>query len=1069
MSSLQITLYTNIMRKTFYLTIAFLYGCLAVQAQDKTLWDGELPNPATCNHAYGSILSGPDAQNGSYYFRAEPDNAHNPRLGFNCSGAWRSDISAFDELRFYIKSNLADQMTSVRFTTYFAKSNWVDLTPYVQTGGLITDTYKEVRVPLNLFKTPGYNLSSVEYLEFGTSAVAQIQFFVDNIKVADSKSPVITFEPVSSQVARLHVSERFDTQDCYNVLNYSLQSPTDADYQNVTHPIKVGRHSHVTALTPGSGTPVVNFELYLIFDKPLKNDVSYTLKANSLKDLSDNNATLDISFVFSDLLIDENVKANQVGYLPDSPKLGKLGNFLGDAWFMPVDTVNPPAFQVLNDADQVVHSGNSIFLKSDASFSGERVCELDFSSFTTPGQYHLYVPGYGRSKDFTIAGDVYNQTYFHTARALFYQRSGTLAAPQAGTWARSGLPDPTAEIHASHTNSPLYSATDYPPGTKIPMSKGWLDAGDYGRYVPTATSAMFILFTAFELYPQKFPDNHLNIPESGNNIPDLLDELKYETDWLKQMQAPDGGVYFRVTPATWSSGLPGEENKTLFVSEKTTQSTAMFAAAMAMASRSFKNYFPAYADSCLERAKNAWLFLQAHPQASANVNVPGISAGPYPDPEDRDNRAWAAAELYKSTGEAIYNSDFLNWYGQIPHQFHATMSWQQHTVKAAWAYATTQFPTDPTPVNEFKNKLNTEILVNYFNRTMITHAYHGAYHPFKGFVGYGTFGMAQSYAFDYIMFSYLLNKPELLNYAKIQLDIPLGNNPLSQSFITGIGSKSPHFPLHWSTVPGKFEQPVPGVPIFGPTASLVMNRPSSLAIQDPANLYPLGFSKEDPYPVLRKYTDAREAVEMSEFTVQEIAVTAAAFAFFSSVVSQPLPVRLVSFEAKANRCHVELRWTTSEEIDAAYFSIERSQDGKTFHEIGRRNASGQSRTSQQYTFTDSLPEPKSYYRLKQVDIDGKFELTRILFVASPCAEVKVAITQPQRNFFQLNTESVKGNLNSSLTARLLNINGRKSKEFPIHQNAITDLDGSGLTPGIYILKIHNERNEEVFTAKLTIL
>lgn len=857
-------------------------------AQNKVLWDGEMADPASCNKAYGSVISGPDAYAGNYCFRAEPDNSHAPRIGFNCSDMWRADVSGFDELRFFIKSNQPGQTTSVRFTTYFAQSNWVNVDPYIVGGGPLSTGYQEVRIPLDLLKTAAFDLSSVEYLEFSKSPVPQLKFFVDNISVADLTKPDISYQLLSDRVITLKINEKLDTLECRKVAHYTLTSETDVHYQGGGNPARVGLHYYVNGLKPISGSPIVTVELFLIFDNALIEGHSYQLHADDIPDLSGNSATLHATFPFSDRDIYGNVKANQIGYLPHSPKLGKLGNFLGDQWAMPLDTIDPPAFQVISTAGQVVWNEKTKFLKSDLDFSGEWVADLDFSALEAPGAYFLYVPGYGRSETFQISDQVYKDAYFHTGRALYYQRTGRLDHAYAADWAREGLPGTTAEIHPSHLSSPLYSPTDLPPGTQLPMTKGWLDAGDYGRYVPTAASAMFILFTAYELYPQKFPDNHLQIPESGNNIPDVLDELKYETDWLKQMQAPDGGVYFRVTPATWSGGLPEDEKNTLFISEKTTQATAMFAAAMAMASRNFKSYYPAYADSCLEMAKKAWLFINDHQDASMPVNVPGISAGPYPDPEDRDNRAWAAAELYKTTGESIYHTDFQAWYSKIPHEFHATMSWQQHTVKAIWAYSTTKYPVSPAYIDEFKNKLNTEILVNYEKRTMDIHAYHGAYHPFKEYIGYGSFGMAQSYAFDYIMFSHLLQKPELLELAKIQLDIPLGNNPLSMTFITGLGSQSPRYPLHWSTIPGKYPEPVPGVPVFGPAASLVMNRPSSFAIQDPANRYPAGFKKSDPYPVLRRYTDAREAVEMSEFTVQEIAVTMATFAFFSTS-SAPSP------------------------------------------------------------------------------------------------------------------------------------------------------------------------------------
>jgi len=1048
-----------------------LIRCMLTPAfsQDKMLWDGELANAATCTKAYGSILSGPDAYAGNYYFRAEPDKSHSPRISFNCSGMWRADISSFNELRFFIKSSISDQMTSVRFTTYFAKSNWVNLEPYIQGGGLISTEYKEVRIPLQMLKTQSYNLSSIEFLEFGTSAVSPLYFFVDNIKVADGKAPKATFKPVASNVAVIRISERFDTTGTYDVQHYGIESQSDPDFKTTVRPVKVGRHAYVTGLTPGSGSPITAFELFLVFDKPLKNDSPYTIHANGLKDLSGNGTALDTTFTFHDQDIYGNVKANQVGYLPNSPKLGKLGNFLGDAWFMPIDMLNPPPFQIINDEQQVVFSGNCKFLKTDSSFSGERVFELDFSSFTADGKYHLFVPGYGRSENFTIASNVYDDPYFHTARALYFQRTEKLEEANAGVWARDGLPNKTAEIHSSHTTSDLNNATDYPPGTVIPMPKGWLDAGDYGRYVPTAASAMFILFTAFELYPQKFPDNHYNIPESGNNIPDVLDELRYETDWLKHMQAPDGGVYFRVTPALWSSGLPGEENNTFFVSEKTTQSTAMFAAAMAMAYRNFKIYDLTYANSCLAQAKKAWTFLNAHPNASKPVDVKGISAGPYPDEEDRDNRAWAAAELYKSTGDEIYHADFLNWYKLIPHEFHATMSWQQHTVKAIWAYSTiTGFPVDADHVNEFKNKLNSEILVNYFNRTMKTHAYHGAYHHYKGYVGFGTFAMAQSYAFDYIMFSHLLKKPELLDLAKIQLDIPLGNNPLSRSFITGIGKNTPKLPLHWSSLAGKFQEPVPGVPVFGPAASLAMSRPSSFAIQDSANRYPYGYKKDDPYPVLRRYTDAREAVEMAEFTVQEMAVTIASFAFFSTANTEPLPVKFVNFEAKPKTCNVNLQWTTSEEVNADYFSVQRSADGKSFKEIGRVTAAGTTKLNQQYTFTDQQPEPQNYYRLKEVDHGGKFEFTRTVYLNDPCNGTKIIVKELKHTIFEIKTETLNDGKSEQLSAELINKEGKTLKQQDLKQNAATLLDVSGIPAGVYILHIKNQTDYPVHTEKLLI-
>lgn len=92
----------------------------------------------------------------------------------------------------------------------------MDLAPFIQ-GGQITGDYKEVKIPLSGFKTANYNLSSVEYLEFGTTPIPQLQFFVDDIEVADNKPPLLKIEPVSNQVIKVLISERFDTTGCYNI------------------------------------------------------------------------------------------------------------------------------------------------------------------------------------------------------------------------------------------------------------------------------------------------------------------------------------------------------------------------------------------------------------------------------------------------------------------------------------------------------------------------------------------------------------------------------------------------------------------------------------------------------------------------------------------------------------------------------------------------------------------------------------------------------------------------------------------------------------------------------------
>ena len=266
------------------------------------------------------------------------------------------------------------------------------------------------------------------------------------------------------------------------------------------------------------------------------------------------------------------------------PNLGS-GNLYGvfALGYGPLRLPDPPPMVSINDIEtgETVLSAPLILRAANWRLSGEDLYAFDFSSLSKPGTYQACVPGIGVSDPFVIGSEVLNHAAYTAARGLYYQRSGVdLTAPYAEdrfTRPKGHEYDPDgrkidALFHGSLPNTPLH--TDEMPGEMIDARGGWHDAGDYGKYMPTAAAALWFLFTAYDIDPAKFADGALNIPESGNGVPDLLDEARWEVDWIARIQAADGAVYHKLTAETWFSGMPHEEENPRFLFEKTTHDTA---------------------------------------------------------------------------------------------------------------------------------------------------------------------------------------------------------------------------------------------------------------------------------------------------------------------------------------------------------------------------------------------------------------------------------------------------------------------------------------------------------------
>lgn len=196
----------------------------------------------------------------------------------------------------------------------------------------------------------------------------------------------------------------------------------------------------------------------------------------------------------------------------------------------------------------------------------------------------------------------------------------------------------------------------------------------------------------------------LNIPESGDGVPDILNEAKWGIDWMMKMQKEDGGVFNKVASEIWEGGSPATSDlggqSVRFILSRTTHDTATAGAVFAAASRIWAPYNATYAAILLKRANRSWQFLRNHPLNSPDggfVNPPGHISGPYYDIDDADNRAWLSAELYRTTCITSYGSDYVQFIRNASNKVAlGGNEFTDYRLEALWAfYYSSSCPNEP--------------------------------------------------------------------------------------------------------------------------------------------------------------------------------------------------------------------------------------------------------------------------------------------------------------------------------------------------------------------------------------
>lgn len=482
------------------------------------------------------------------------------------------------------------------------------------------------------------------------------------------------------------------------------------------------------------------------------------------------------------------LKVNQVGYHPDDIK--KVVATPGETVVQNFDVV---------DADgNVVYSGQFDQTPVESNSGDGNAYIGDFSDFKTPGTYSIAVSGFDNSYPFVIADDIYDQLAKDTVKMLYLQRCGCEVTEDiAGDFAHPEC----------HTGKALIFGTE----NYIEVSGGWHDAGDYGRYVVAGAKTISDLLLSYD-ESEYFRGDDFGIPESGNGIPDLLDEAKYELDFFFKMQNKEGGVYHKVTCTVFPENvMPEEETEQLIVSPVSTTATADFAAVMAKASVVYRDFDEEYADKCLEASKLAFDYLLKHAgEDEGGFHNPGeVVTGEYPDANYKDEYFYAAVELYLATGENVYHDKAIELGTNL---LKNGLGWSEVSTYAMYDYLKADASIQDKALKDYIS----EEFFDYADLTLSKSQddpYFSALrtYPWGSNMSIANSGMLYRMAYN------LTGDEKYNEYARYQIDYLLGVNPLGYCYVTGYGTLSPEHVHHRpSQAIGK---PMPGMLVGGPNSN----------------------------------------------------------------------------------------------------------------------------------------------------------------------------------------------------------------------------------------------------------
>lgn len=525
--------------------------------------------------------------------------------------------------------------------------------------------------------------------------------------------------------------------------------------------------------------------------------------------------------------LSDHIRINQVGYFPELSKRFTVADNQAES------------FMLINDKGNVVFNGNL----SDHGLwepSGESLKSGDFSEFNKEGSYFIHIPGLGNSYPFQISDKIYEDAAIDALETFYFMRASMEMEEQyLGKFSRkAGHPDDTCYYHET---------TGYTEGF-ISSPGGWYDAGDYGKYIVNASISTGTMLVLYEMYTDVFQDGTLNIPEKNNGKNDLLDELKYEFDWVLTMQDDDGGVFHKLTALRHDGiTMPHETLSKRFIFAKSTAASLDFAAMLAQASRIYRSYDPEYSDRCLKAAVRAYEWAIKNPDTYFS-NPPGVNTGGYGDRELDEEFFWAAAELFCTTGENKYYETIKPELGNI--RFRITESWRNYVDNIGYysLYLSERLDADDRQLLE-KGMIR-------LADEQLAGAQANPYGISISHFEWGSNSDVLNTAMIQVMAHHITGDRKYLDAAAMFTDYIFGRNATGYSFVSGYGTKYSrnfHHRLLWAD---DNDDPFPGYVAGGPNGFM----------QDKGSVESAGAAYPDTHPA-KAYIDHTASYASNEICI----------------------------------------------------------------------------------------------------------------------------------------------------------------------------------------------------------
>ena len=591
---------------------------------------------------------------------------------------------------------------------------------------------------------------------------------------------------------------------------------------------------------------------YIFFEHPLRAGESVNIQVDDVVSLKVHYNPEKPSNLF---------KLNQIGnVVSQEKKYAYLGAWCGTAGGLPLNSLEGKKFEIRSAADGKTVFANTIKMRfpdpayqGKIPFTGEEVAELDYSEYNTPGEYYFYIPEIGRSLDFIMGPEAINEAFYIHARGLFHKRCGIAKTLPFTAWEcpachseviRGRFPDNAAHYRKGQEQQfgffdrrdnrveikqfKLIQANPPYEEVKVVAPGGWHDAADYDRR-PYHLRIVNDLSVSYLLKPENYIDNQLNIPESGNGIPDILDEAAWGLKHLLAVQQEDGGVgtWFETTGHPQpGEGLPSEDKYTYYVSAPSRNGTLEYAATASIFALALKR---AGNDACAQiwqdSAIKAWEFAGNPKNRLIATFLYEAKVVFYREEEElaAENLLRAGLNLYVLTGEAKYLQAVVAEKPRIKESFNRDF----------WRWS----PLSWMPLYIFPQEELADFLAEY-QKVIVRNAdemlkqqecaypyrvpWYGADAGWVHSMAWGNYHPLRR-AMTLIAAHALTGNSEYLTGAYLANDFHNGANPSGMSMTSGLGKIYPAVFLDLTSYADDVSEFVPGITPYGNTFGIDRN------------------------------------------------------------------------------------------------------------------------------------------------------------------------------------------------------------------------------------------------------